>query len=60
MADYKEVMQELEFGINNGCDYETLEMAWHALKDCRNELCCKCGKYKHEHEGACEGCRWKR
>ncbi len=28
----------------------------HAMK---NELCQLCGKYKHEHEGACDGCRWK-
>ena len=29
------------------------------LKDCRNELCNLCGKYKEEHNGACDGCRWK-
>lgn len=23
-----------------------------------NELCQYCGKYKHAHEGACDGCRW--
>lgn len=28
------------------------------FKDCVNELCLKCGEYKHEHEGACNGCRW--
>ena len=28
------------------------------LKDCVNELCLQCGSYKHEHEGACDGCRW--
>lgn len=28
----------------------------HAMK---NELCQYCGKYKHAHEGACDGCRWK-
>lgn len=28
------------------------------LHDCVNELCLKCGQYKHEHEGACNGCRW--
>lgn len=30
-----------------------------ALKDCRNELCLKCGDYKMRHKGACDGCRWK-
>ena len=24
----------------------------------RNELCCKCGKYREAHNGACDGCRW--
>ena len=29
------------------------------LADMRNELCCKCGKYREAHNGACDGCRWK-
>lgn len=29
------------------------------FRDCRNELCLKCGSYKQAHKGACEGCRWK-
>jgi len=29
-------------------------------RDLRNELCVLCGKFKREHEGACDGCRWKR
>ena len=29
------------------------------LKDCRNELCLRCGDYKMAHRGACDGCRWK-
>jgi hypothetical protein len=29
------------------------------LKDCRNELCLRCGEYKRQHLGACDGCRWK-
>lgn len=28
-------------------------------KDLINKLCQYCGKYKHEHEGACDGCRWR-
>lgn len=24
-----------------------------------NELCQYCGKYKHAHENACDGCRWR-
>ena len=26
----------------------------------RNELCCKCGKYREAHNGACNGCRWEK
>jgi hypothetical protein len=29
------------------------------LKDCVNELCLKCGRYREEHLGACSDCRWK-
>lgn len=28
------------------------------LKTCANELCLRCGEYKQEHLGACNGCRW--
>ena len=24
-----------------------------------NELCQYCGKYKHAHEGTCDGCKWR-
>lgn len=30
-----------------------------ALRDARNELCLKCGRYHDEHNGACDGCRWR-
>ena len=33
-----------------------LEEDLHAMK---NELCQHCGKYKHAHEGVCDGCRWR-
>lgn len=26
----------------------------------RNELCCKCRKYREAHNGACDGCRWEK
>ena len=29
------------------------------LKQCRNELCLKCGQYKDAHLGACDGCRYR-
>ena len=36
-----------------------LQQAINDLNACRNELCLYCGKYKHEHEGWCNECRWK-
>ena len=30
------------------------------LKDCVNELCSRCGRYRNEHLGACDGCKWKK
>ena len=29
------------------------------FRDCRNELCLKCGAYTERHNGACDGCRWR-
>ena len=29
------------------------------LKNCRNELCLKCGQYKYAHNGACDDCRYR-
>ena len=29
------------------------------LKNCRNELCLKCGNYREAHNGACDGCRYR-
>lgn len=37
---------------------EMHEKALRDLKDCRNELCLKCGNYKERHNGSCDGCRW--
>ena len=28
-------------------------------KELINELCQYCGKYKHAHEDACDGCKWR-
>ena len=30
------------------------------LNEAKNELCCKCGNYRDAHNGACDGCRWKK
>ena len=29
------------------------------FRDCRNELCLRCGDYKQRYLGACDGCRWR-
>lgn len=29
------------------------------FRDCRNELCLQCGRYKMQHEGFCNDCRWR-
>lgn len=35
---------------------ESLKMS---LTECTNELCLRCKAYLEEHNGACDGCRWK-
>lgn len=30
-----------------------------SLKNCANELCMKCGKYRNDHLGACDSCKWR-
>ena len=40
-------------------DYEDTDREPAEYRTAVNELCYMCGKYKQEHEGACDGCRWK-
>lgn len=35
------------------------EVTERNLRDCRNELCLRCGSYRQSHLGACDGCRWR-
>lgn len=30
------------------------------LKNCRNELCMKCGNYRESYTGICDDCRYRR
>ena len=30
------------------------------LHEAKDELCYKCGNYREAHNGACDGCRWKK
>lgn len=39
---------------------DLIEAMSSELRDCNNQLCLECGLYKERHNGACEGCRWKR
>ena len=55
------------------CTWDYIDRLWMALASTckerdelknelaamRNELCCKCGNYREDHNGACDGCRWK-
>lgn len=38
--------------------YEAAEIVKN-YKDCRNELCYKCGGYRSIEAFVCDGCRWK-
>lgn len=39
---------------------EELEWVTKERGDLRNELCLMCGKYHDAHNGACDGCRWRK
>lgn len=38
---------------------DRIEAQAKEIEALRNELCLKCGKYTLDHEGACNGCRWR-
>ena len=38
---------------------EKIKRLGSELKNARNELCLRCGLYKKEHLGACDGCRYQ-
>lgn len=52
-GDIKEL---LDVAVSKTNKVLRLKEELHAMK---NELCQYCGKYKHAHEGACDGCRWR-
>lgn len=60
MAELKELLIKLELAdAQIERLVEETERLRRDLKDCRNELCIYCGKYKERHNGACDECRWK-
>lgn len=40
-------------------DTATIYRLQKELKNCRNELCQKCGNYHESYAGACDSCRYK-
>ena len=61
IAKMHETRSELDAAVRG---QETLQNALEEVKAdrdvLRNELCCKCGNYREAHNGACDGCRWKK
>lgn len=50
-------IDELRMSLASACkERDELKKEMAAM---RNELCFKCGKYREEHNGSCNGCRWK-
>ena len=53
LYDTKEIYKDLAYATTDVSNQVV------DLKDCVNELCLKCGQYRTQHLGACDGCRWK-
>lgn len=56
------IENDLIEAFNNGFKQgiSEVERLKRELRDCRNELCLKCGDYKDAYRGACDGCRWEK
>lgn len=55
MKTYKEIVKEYMEGKYKDDEKFIVEMMF----DARDELCIKCERYRQEHLGACDGCKWK-
>lgn len=51
--DYSEIMENLEA---SNIDVKTIL----AIREIKNELCCKCGNYKTAHFGNCDNCKYNK
>ena len=51
-------IDELRMALASAC--KERDEARKELHEAMNELCCKCGNYREAHNGACNGCRWKK
>ena len=54
VAEIEKLRKQLE---QTQADRDELKKELAAM---RNELCYLCGKYREAHNGACDGCRWKK
>ena len=51
-------IDELRMALASACkERDELKKGLDAM---RNELCYLCGKYREAHNGACDGCRWRK
>ena len=50
--------KEIDMGIRIATLQAEADNLKSELHDCVNELCLRCGQYREEHNGACDGCRW--
>lgn len=57
-GDMMEPLGGLEKDLAEAAD--RIEAQVKEIDALRNELCLKCGNYTLAHEGACNGCRWRR
>ena len=75
MEDFKALMErpeccwgyidELRMALAAACkERDELKNELHEAKSelnaMRNGLCFKCGNYREAHNGACDGCRWRK
>ena len=51
-------IDELRMALAAAC--KERDEARKQLHEAKNELCCKCGNYREAHNGACDGCKWKK
>ena len=51
-------LDELRMALAAAC--KERDEARKELHEAKNELCFKCGNYREAHNGACDGCRWKK
>lgn len=62
MERLEEIVEEQEERIaimSEGKDEEKIHRLQRELRNCRNELCLKCGLYHRAHEGVCNDCRYR-